>query len=87
MKSLGVLETSTVRAPAYGSPLSVLSIASRRDGSVLAGLTNGQVIQFDADGQLTGEPMLPPSPVAAFVESRNGILWGGSIDGSVWTFE
>ncbi len=83
----GELETTIVRAPAYGSPLSVLSIASRRDGSVLAGLTNGQVIQFDADGQLTGEPMLPPSPVAAFVESRNGILWGGSIDGSVWTFE
>ncbi len=83
----GQLETTVVGAPAYGSPLSVLSILSLRNGSVLAGLTNGQVIQFDAEGRIMGEPIRPPAPMAALLEARDGTLWGGSIDGSVWTLK
>ena len=57
----------------------------RRDGSVLVGLNNGSMLQFDREGKFRGPLQgLPPCVAGALTEARDGALWGGCTNGVVW---
>ncbi|MEA2336246.1 MAG: hypothetical protein QOE82_253, partial [Thermoanaerobaculia bacterium] len=63
----------------------ISSMLMRRDGSVLAALNNGAVLQFDRDGKFQGPLQGPPVCAnSAMIQSRDGALWGGCTDGLVW---
>jgi len=57
----------------------------RRDGSVLVSLNSGAILQFDKDGKFRGPLLGAPACVAgAFLEARDGALWGGCTNGLIW---
>jgi signal transduction histidine kinase/CheY-like chemotaxis protein/ligand-binding sensor domain-containing protein len=59
----------------------VFAMLLRRDGSLLAGRMNGEVVTLD------GRVLTRGVPATAIIETSNGELWGGSSDGSVWRLE
>jgi signal transduction histidine kinase/DNA-binding response OmpR family regulator/ligand-binding sensor domain-containing protein len=63
----------------------ISSMLMRRDGSVLVALNSGAILQFDREGKFHGPLAGPPACVAgAFMEARDGALWGGCTNGVVW---
>ncbi len=63
----------------------IASMLIRRDGSVLVGLNNGSMLQFDREGKFRGPLQgLPPCVTGALTEARDGALWGGCTNGLVW---
>jgi signal transduction histidine kinase/DNA-binding response OmpR family regulator/ligand-binding sensor domain-containing protein len=58
-------------------------LAPRRDGSMAIGFTRGGVGLFRSDGALQSQ-FEPASRATALHETSDGMLWGGSVDGSVW---
>ncbi|HXA19479.1 MAG TPA: two-component regulator propeller domain-containing protein, partial [Thermoanaerobaculia bacterium] len=63
----------------------IAGMLARRDGTVLVGLNNGSVLQFDREGTFRGPlPGLPPCVSGALTEARDGALWGGCTNGIVW---
>jgi len=58
----------------------------RSGGGVLAGMNGGAVIAIDANGRAT-LLATPPSPPGALFETSDHVIWGGSVDGSVWKLD
>ncbi|HET7436930.1 MAG TPA: two-component regulator propeller domain-containing protein, partial [Thermoanaerobaculia bacterium] len=78
------LETAPVDLSSVARPASVHAMFVRRDGSVVIGLLSGAVIAVDANGAVRGVIAQPPSPAGSFAETADGVLWGGSVDGTIW---
>ena len=77
------LERGAIDAVPMGAGIS--SMLMRRDGSVLVALNAGGILQFDREGKSRGSLPGPPSCVnSALMEARDGSLWGGCTNGSVW---
>jgi signal transduction histidine kinase/CheY-like chemotaxis protein/ligand-binding sensor domain-containing protein len=75
----GKLLTGTVD----GFHQAVNCLAPRANGGMLIGTNEGAVLSFD-HGTATTLPT-PPSPPGALLETSDHAIWGGSVDGSVWT--
>ncbi len=77
------LERGVIDPVAMGN--GVASMLMLREGSVLVGLNNGAILQFDRDGKFRGARTThPPCVSGALMEGRDGALWGGCTDGAVW---
>ena len=77
IESQGVDLTSIEPQPA------VQSLLARRNGSVLVSAASGRIIEVGPDGK-AHTLLTTPSPASALMEARDGAVWGGSIDGSIW---
>jgi signal transduction histidine kinase/DNA-binding response OmpR family regulator/ligand-binding sensor domain-containing protein len=81
----GTLERSRVDLAAHETPPAALAMLARRDGSVMISLLGGTLVEIGANGhRLIGRT---PSPTGAFLETKGGALYGGSIDGSLWRLD
>ncbi|HEX7191197.1 MAG TPA: ATP-binding protein [Thermoanaerobaculia bacterium] len=61
------------------------SMFPRRDGSVVVSFTTGGAVVFETDGTSHTLPS-GPSQAATFGETRDGALWAGGMDGTVWRY-
>ncbi|MDQ3282464.1 MAG: response regulator [Acidobacteriota bacterium] len=61
---------------------SAMAMLVRGDGSLLVSHANGDIV--DANGRLIAKS---EAQTTAFVETRDGVLWGGTTDGAVWRME
>jgi len=59
-------------------------VAPRAGGGVIVGMNGGAVVSIDSAGRAS-LLATPPSPPGAVVETSDHAIWGGSVDGSVWT--
>src|SRR5204863_10099036 len=75
----GKLLTGTVD----GFHQAVNCLAPRANGGMLIGTNEGAVLSFD-HGTATTLPA-PSSPPGALLETSDRAIWGGSVDGSIWT--
>lgn len=59
----------------------------RRDRSLLVSLADGTVLSVDPSGkvQRVVAPGIPPT--GALAETREGTLWGGTVNGALWRLE
>src|SRR6185369_11762473 len=78
----GKLRESTIDLRAFDHAVNCLS--PRAGGGVIAGMNGGAVLNIDANGRAS-LLATPPSPPGAVIETSDLALWGGSVDGSVWT--
>ena len=61
-------------------------IVPRSDGTVMAGMNGGAVVSID--GALRASLITTPaSPPAALAETSEHVIWGGSVDGSIWKLD
>jgi len=59
-------------------------VAPREGGGVIVGMNGGAVVSIDANGRAS-LLATPPSPPGSVIETSDHAIWGGSVDGSVWT--
>jgi signal transduction histidine kinase/ligand-binding sensor domain-containing protein len=83
----GTVESDAIDLGAIERPGSVMSMLVRRDGSVLASLTGGSIVELGANGLVKRVLANIASPATALVERSDGTLFGGSVDGSVWRLD
>src|SRR5258706_8236769 len=66
----------------------VSSVMAKRDGALLAALNDGTIAHIGTDGHLVevlgAANGIPPIAVSTLMESRDGTLWGGCLNGLVW---
>jgi signal transduction histidine kinase/CheY-like chemotaxis protein/ligand-binding sensor domain-containing protein len=62
-----------------------LAMLVRRDGTLLATRFDGDIVAIEHDAQRVIARV--ESPASALAEAPGGAIWGGSIDGAVWTLE
>jgi signal transduction histidine kinase/CheY-like chemotaxis protein/ligand-binding sensor domain-containing protein len=74
-------KTSRIDAPA-----GVVCLTRRRDGWMLAGLNNGNLVAIDRDGASRLVAQFA-SPVAAIAQTSDGVVWIGCADGSLWRLD
>ena len=72
------LHSETVQAS-----MPALAMLARRDGSLLASRFNGEIVSLTAGGERVIAKA--DSPATALSEAADGTIWGGSVNGSVWT--
>jgi signal transduction histidine kinase/CheY-like chemotaxis protein len=74
------LRSETVKAA-----LPALAMLVRRDGSLLASRFSGEIVLLTASGERVIAKV--ESPATALSEAEDGTIWGGSVNGAVWTLE
>ncbi|HEX8155483.1 MAG TPA: ATP-binding protein, partial [Thermoanaerobaculia bacterium] len=85
--SAGRLESQGIDISAIERAPAVHAMLARRDGSVAIAFNSGRIVAVAADGRVTGAIATVASPASALAELRDGTLWGGSIDGTIWRLE
>jgi len=63
----------------------VQAMFARADGSVVASLNDGSIVAYRGDTPTAIARF--PLPTVSFGEEKDGTLWGGAIDGSLWRLE
>jgi len=76
------LEREQIDLSAIDPTQVVISLAARRDGSMLVGLNAGAVAAVDAGGK--ARLLVRPASAAVLMEAPDGTIWGGGVDGSIW---
>ena len=80
-----MLERQRIDLAAHETPPAALAMLARRDGNVIVSLLGGTLVEIGAAGhRVIGRTQ---SPTGAFLETKEGALYGGSIDGSVWRLD
>jgi signal transduction histidine kinase/CheY-like chemotaxis protein/ligand-binding sensor domain-containing protein len=74
-----------LRSETVATSLPALSMLVRRDGTLLAGRFNGEIVALAPRGERVIAKV--ESPASALTEATDGTIWGGSVNGSVWTLE
>jgi signal transduction histidine kinase/ligand-binding sensor domain-containing protein len=87
----GEVDTLHAGVRGEGASPSVRSLVARRDGSVWASITGGELRVFADDAtpplRVTREDGAPAVNVNALHETADGVLFGGCRDGLVWRAE
>ncbi|HYI12760.1 MAG TPA: two-component regulator propeller domain-containing protein, partial [Thermoanaerobaculia bacterium] len=63
----------------------VLAMFARRDGTVIAGRGDGEIVSYSGD--TARRIARSDSPASAFAETPDGKIWGGSVNGAVWRLD
>ena len=79
----GSLKVGTVASGSAAPTAGTTCLYASGDGSVIAALSDGQTVIFNADGAVKG--LLPTTALqpSAFFE-KDGQLWIGGVDGAIW---
>ncbi|HEU4888590.1 MAG TPA: two-component regulator propeller domain-containing protein, partial [Thermoanaerobaculia bacterium] len=78
-------EGERLRSETVKTSLPALAMLARRDGSLLASRFNGEIVSIAAGGERIISRV--ESPATALSEAEDGTIWGGSVNGSVWTLQ
>lgn len=69
------------------TPRATVALLVRRDGTALASLASGAIVAIGADGEARGVIETLPIEIGALAETRDGALWAGGVDGTIWKYE
>ncbi|HEX9986216.1 MAG TPA: response regulator [Thermoanaerobaculia bacterium] len=81
------LTSQGIDMSALPHPVATASMLATREGTVIVALMNGALAEFGGDGKLRRMLPRPASAAMSLMQARDGALWGGSIDGSVWRLD
>ncbi|HVR39137.1 MAG TPA: response regulator [Thermoanaerobaculia bacterium] len=81
------LTSQSIDLRSIESPPAANVILPLRDGRTLVGMGGGQLVAIGKDGAVLNIVAHVPSPAQALVETHDGTIWIGSIDGSVSKLE
>jgi signal transduction histidine kinase/DNA-binding response OmpR family regulator/ligand-binding sensor domain-containing protein len=68
-------------------PSGILAMLARRDGTVLASLSDHTILALAPNGSGRRVLLRAAAATSALAETADGALWGGNVDGSVWKLE
>jgi signal transduction histidine kinase/DNA-binding response OmpR family regulator/ligand-binding sensor domain-containing protein len=76
------LQREVVKVPPQRTA-GISSMMVRRNGSLLVAMNDGPILRFD-DNALYLDALDSPAPVSAMLETADGALWAGCVNGLVW---